>query len=201
MVVEDMLLPIFATAALQPLLVGRRRAVTPPPSTPAIHLDMAMQQQEQTSWCWSAVSVSVKLFFNATVPIKQCEQANHYLSQTTCCIDGGSNVCNTTGALDGALSVLGNLAAFKDGAISFSNVLDQISSSRPVGCRIGWLTAGHLNNLGHFVVIDGCDPGSPNQLLTIKDPFYGTSIFPYNMFAKAYLGGTGMWTHSYLTQP
>jgi hypothetical protein len=188
-------LPKIATSSLQPLATGRRRAVRPPPPAPATQLNLTMQRQQQTNWCWSAVSVSVKLFFTPSFPITQCEQANRQLTQNTCCISGGSTLCNIPWYLDRALSGLGNLASVNNGTTSFENVLRQINSSRPVGCFIGWVGGG-----GHFVVIDGGTPSSPNQLLTIKDPIYGTSVISYNAFATAYQGA-GSWMTSYLTQP
>ena len=187
-------LPKFVSTSLQPLSSGRRRAVLPPGGSPANQLNMAMQPQQQTNWCWSAVSVSVKLFYTPATSITQCEQANRQLTQTTCCGAGGSSVCNVPWYLDRALTGLGNLAGVSGGTTAFADVVAQVQTARPLGCRIGWFGGG-----GHFVVIDGCDPASTNQLMTIKDPIYGTSVLPYNTFATAYQGA-GSWTTSYLTK-
>src|SRR5215212_7198841 len=101
-------LPKSATADVQPLVPARRRAVAHPGSPPATQLNMTMQHQQQTNWCWSAVSVSVKLFFTPAFAITQCEQANLQLAQTSCCINGGSSACNIPWFLDKALAGLGN---------------------------------------------------------------------------------------------
>jgi hypothetical protein len=177
-----------------PLAARRRRAVLHPHVATAAQLNMTMQHQQQDNWCWSAVSVSVKLFFTPGFAITQCEQANRQLSQTTCCGSGGPTVCDQPWYLDRALSGLGNLASVSAGTTPFPDLIAQLNLSRPIGCRIGWFGGG-----GHFVAIDGCDPSSPNQILTIKDPIYGTSVLPYNTFATAYQSA-GSWTTSYLTQ-
>lgn len=188
-------LPRIASTSQTPLVAGRRRAVQPPAATGSVQLNMTMQHQQQANWCWAAVSVSVKLFYSPGFAITQCQQANRVLSLTTCCTTGGGTVCNIPWYLDVALSGLGNMAQYVGNALPFTDVSSQINSSRPLGCRIGWFGGG-----GHFVAIDGCDPSSPAQLLTIKDPFYGTSVVPYNTFATAYQGA-GSWTSSYETQP
>ncbi|HYU25687.1 MAG TPA: papain-like cysteine protease family protein [Thermoanaerobaculia bacterium] len=190
-------LPKFIIASMQPLTKVKHRAAASGGAAPASisQLNLNMQHQQQTNWCWSAVSVSVKLFYTPGFAITQCDQANRQLTQTTCCANGSSNVCNVTWFLDRALTGLGNLAAFNGGTTPFANVVTQIGASRPLGCRIGWQGGG-----GHFVVIDGYTPGAANNVITVKDPIYGTSVIPYQTFATAYQG-SGSWTHSYLTKP
>jgi hypothetical protein len=137
----------------------------------------------------------VKQFFTPGYSITQCEQANNQLKLTTCCADGSSAGCDVPWYLNFALDGLGNFARMSGSALSFAEVQSQIRVSRPVGCRIGWSGGG-----AHFVAIDGLDPASPNQLLSIKDPIYGTSVVPYNTFSTSYQG-IGSWTTSYLTKP
>ena len=156
---------------------------------------MTMQHQEQSNWCWSAVSVSVKLFYSPGFPITQCEQANRQFALTTCCGSGATTTCNVPWFLNEALSGLGNLVSWAGGAMPFADVTIQLDASRPIGCRIGWSGGG-----GHFVAIDGCDSSAPQQPITIKDPIFGTSVLAYSTFASSYQG-TGLWTHSYLTKP
>ena len=43
---------------------------------------------------WSAVSVSVKLFFAPANPVTQCDQANRQLAKNTCCGEGAATTCN-----------------------------------------------------------------------------------------------------------
>jgi len=188
-------MPLPGFTALQPLST-RRLAAARLGGAPANQLNMTMQFQQQTNWCWSAVSVSVKLFYTPTASITQCEQANRQLSQTTCCGAGGPGVCNIPWYLNEALTGLGNFVSWNNGTTSLADVIAQIGLSRPIGCRIGWFGGG-----GHFVAVVGYFVASDDpalQFLLIEDPIYGTSVYTYHEFATAYRGGT--WTTSYLTK-
>jgi hypothetical protein len=114
-------LPNFLSASLQPLATPAGSPVGG--AAPISQLNLSMQPQQQTNWCWSAVSVSVKLFYSPGFPITQCDQANRQLSQKTCCANGASSACNVTWFLDRALSGLNNLAAFNGGTTPLSGVV------------------------------------------------------------------------------
>jgi hypothetical protein len=150
-----------------------------------------MQQQQQTQWCWSAVATSTSLFFDYGSPWTQCSLANAELSQTTCCSDGGSSACNQPWFLDRALSETGNLASWAAGTEPLSTLQAQNWAGLPLGARIGWRGGG-----GHVVMLSG---SGPNQVITVLDPWYGTSQIPYATFVNNYQG-SGSWTHSYFTE-
>jgi len=57
-------------------------------------LRFTMQPQQQTQWCWAAVSVSINLFYHPASGRTQCAVANTAMGQTTCCQDGSSAQCN-----------------------------------------------------------------------------------------------------------
>ena len=44
-------------------------------------LDFSMHHQQQTNWCWAAVSTSVALFFNPSSGWTQCAVANGELQE------------------------------------------------------------------------------------------------------------------------
>ena len=157
-------------------------------------LAFTMQHQQQTQWCWAAVSTSVSLYYDPSSTWTQCTVVNAELGQTTCCQNGGSAACNQPWFLDDALTRTGNLDAFSGGTTSFAGVRTQIDGGRPLGTRIGWSGGG-----GHFAVIEGYKPGPGDQRVAIDDPWYGASDLTYNTFATSYQG-TGSWTHSYTTE-
>src|SRR5204863_1759343 len=72
-------------------------------------LDFSMQHQQQTNWCWAAVSTSVALFFNPSSGWTQCAVANGELNRNDCCGAGASGPCNVYGYLDTALTRVGHL--------------------------------------------------------------------------------------------
>ena len=52
------------------------------------------QKQQQNMWCWAAVSVSLKKFYNSISIITQCKMADWKFGQTDCCSYGSSTRCN-----------------------------------------------------------------------------------------------------------
>jgi hypothetical protein len=156
-------------------------------------LAFTMQPQQQTQWCWAAVSTSVSLYYDSSSTWTQCTVANAELGQTTCCQNGSTAACNTPWYLDSALQRTGNLDAFSGGTTAFAGVRTEIDGGRALGVRIGWSGGG-----GHFVMVEGYKP-CPEQRVAIDDPWYGASDLTYNAFVSSYQG-TGSWTHSYTTE-
>jgi len=157
-------------------------------------LAFTMQHQQQTQWCWAAVSTSVSLYYDTSSTWTQCTVVNAELGQTTCCQNGSTSACNQPWYLDLALQRTGNLDAVSGGTTSFADVRTQIDAGRLLGARIGWSGGG-----GHFAVIEGYKPGPGDQRVAVDDPWYGASDITYNTFASSYQG-TGSWTHSYTTE-
>src|SRR5947207_5493093 len=94
-------------------------------------LGFTMQPQQQTEWCWAAVSVSVNLYFHATSGQTQCAVANTAMGQTTCCPDGGSTQCNQPWFLDLALQLVGDLNAWSSGKAALASVKTEVLACRP----------------------------------------------------------------------
>jgi hypothetical protein len=148
------------------------------------------QQQQQTQWCWAAVSVAVNLYYHPTSGRTQCAVVNTALNQTTCCQNGSTAQCNQPWFLDQALQIVGNLNAFTGGKATLNTVQTEVNNCRPICMRIGWTAGG-----GHFVTVFGYSGTNIN----IADPWYGTSVVNHTTFPAGYNGG-GTWTHSYTTR-
>lgn len=172
----------------------RRHAANPVVVPLTNTLGLIVQLQEQFNWCWAAVSVSVKRFFEPANTITQCQQASRQM-QFDCCGDPTSLSCDRPWFLERALSGLGNLLLMTSAALPIDAIRTEIDNHRPLGCRIAWAGGG-----GHFVCIDGYDVTTPTPMLTIRDPIYGTSHVPLATFLTAYQGD-GSWTNSYTTKP
>ncbi len=156
-------------------------------------LSFTMQHQQQTQWCWAAVSTSVSHFYNPASTSTQCDVVNAELGQTTCCHDGSTSACNQPWYLDAALTRTGNLKSWAGGSVPFSTVDHEIDALRPLGVRIGWSGGG-----GHFVILAGYLEGATNYI-GVEDPWYGSSDVAYDTFLTSYQG-TGSWTHTYYTE-
>ena len=157
-------------------------------------LSFTMQHQQQTQWCWAAVSTSVSVYYDASSTWTQCTVVNAELGQTTCCSSGSSAACNQPWYLDLALMRTGNLTVVSNGTTAFASIRTEIDAGRPLGVRIGWSGGG-----GHFVVIEGYKPDPGSERVAVEDPWYGASDLALTAFTSSYQG-TGSWTHSYTTQ-
>jgi hypothetical protein len=152
-------------------------------------LPFRMQHQEQTQWCWAAVTASVADFYNQP-GWRQCQIVETCRGTSGCCTQGSSSACNQPWFLDQSLSRTGDLSDYLARSLSWSEVQAEIEAGRPVGVRIGWPMGGH------FVAIDGY---SGTGTLDIQDPWFNHSTVSYQEFRTAYLGN-GKWSHSYRTR-
>jgi hypothetical protein len=150
-----------------------------------------MQQQEQTQWCWAAVSASVAALHQQS--LRQCAIVKLTRGVSTCCESGGSISCNQPWYLDQALQKTGNLAQFFSQYLPWSQLMVEIDAGRPVGVRMQWSNGG-----GHFIAVSGYN--AVTGIIDVRDPWFGDSSVNYSTFISSYLG-RGRWTDSYLTTP
>ena len=164
-------------------------------------LQIAVQTQLQTEWCWAAVTASISAFYSDAPAKKQCELATTLL-YTDCCIEPlpppppPAWSGNAPYALDGALQLVNHLKGdLISDVIPFAQIVTEIDAGNPVCCHINW-TTGNLG--GHFNVIVGYD-GTTRDVI-VRDPYspYGQSTLPYETFKSNYHGGT--WDQTYLTR-
>jgi hypothetical protein len=160
-------------------------------------LNLSVQTQQQTNWCWAAVSTSVSHFYNAGSAWTQCLVANSALPRNDCCGAGASDPakCDKPWYLDTALQTTGNLASVITRALSFAEIQTEIGKDAPIGSRVGWYGGG-----GHFQTVVGWLVGEGGtEYIDISDPIYLDAQIEYADFASSYQTG-GDWTHSYLTR-
>jgi peptidoglycan hydrolase-like protein with peptidoglycan-binding domain len=156
-------------------------------------LKFTMQQQEQTNWCWAAVSTSVSHFYDTSSSWTQCKVANTQLGRTDCCGTGGSGECNVYGYLDKGLVEVGRFDHLQNGTIGFEDLQNEMIASRPLGIRVAWAGGG-----AHFIAAIGVEEG---DLVLVGDPGSGTnSLVAYTTLKTSY-NGSGTWTHSFFTKP
>jgi len=148
-----------------------------------------MQKQEQTNWCWSGCGTGTSHFYDPNSPWTQCTLANAELNQTTCCTNPGP--CNVYGFLNTSLNTVGHFDHMTNGTTPQATLTSEALAGRPFGVRVAWSGGG-----AHFIMVSG---GGANNMVTIKDPWYGASYIPYTTLVSGYQG-TGSWTHSYFTK-
>jgi hypothetical protein len=155
-------------------------------------LDFAMQHQQQTNWCWAAVSTSVALFYDPASTWTQCAVANGELNRNDCCGTGASGPCNVYGFLDSSLTRVGHLDHMTSSSSTFAQAQTEIDGGRPLCARTAWSGGG-----AHFLAIIGYR--LLDEMLAVDDPWYGKSDVSYATFNSSYQG-SGSWTHSYFTR-
>jgi len=163
-------------------------------------LPFQMQKQEQTNWCWAAVSASVAIF-NHDPAWRQCTVVNTVLNAiltgADCCTDGSSPSCNIPFDLRASLLRINHLAQAFAGPLPFANVQAQIQSGRPIGCRI--LSPGPV---AHFIAIIGCAQTAAGPFVTVADPDTvapETTTLSYADLLTRYIPNS-RWDQTYLTR-
>ena len=181
---------------------------TPPATIPRKVLDYTRLQQEQTNWCWAAVTLAVaqyyaKLAGEEEPKLTQCEIVNHETGRTDCCDPGPAadgSKCNKVNVIYKALDWVGHYAHKKKPyKPPLADPKGEIDADRPLPLLILWTGSG-----GHFVALHGYDETAgateDEAILHIADPWYGEALVPYGKFPEDYQGG-GSWGWSYWTQP
>jgi hypothetical protein len=154
-------------------------------------LNLAMQPQCQTNWCWLACAVSIALFYDKTSDATQCRLANDQLGQSNCCsakchsLDENT-ACNRSGVVSSALDELGHLEDSSPDELDFNAFRAEIDAQRPVSINIELKGGGY-----HIIVLDGYqlgEQGAPD-MVSIKDPFHAPCMMAFADFPAKYLGG------------
>jgi hypothetical protein len=165
-----------------------------------------LQRQQQSNWCWAAVTTSLLNFFNEEHTHTQCQVVQQCLSllsdfdsaRTDCVQHSRSKACNRTFKLPDALDEMDLLFSRCNYSLTLDEVREQIHAGVPVGVRIGWRGGG-----GHFVLITAVFDdleGEMQSWLRISDPLDQAASYITWQTLKNRYKGSGRWTHSYIFQ-
>jgi len=155
--------------------------------------------QEQTKWCWAAVSQCVLGYYNHH--LTQCEIAEyarnvtwHDFGSDDCCQNPGGpcNHWNYNWGHRGSIQdILVHFAQLNNtgvgSALSLAQVQEQLGLNRPFIIRWGWAGGG-----GHFIVGHGIN----GQTLYYMDPWMGEGAKIANYDWVVSLPGRHTWTHT-----
>ncbi|WP_426163908.1 papain-like cysteine protease family protein [Sandarakinorhabdus sp. DWP1-3-1] len=181
--VADGFRPVFVAGALAMLPVD-------------VNLRFRIQRQQQSQWCWSAVSNSIRRYYQPAATLTQCTLVNSRRNRTDCCLPGpgaDGDRCNKPDDTAGVLDDLGHLQQMQNNSVSFADLRGQMAAGRPAFVRIEWSGGGRHAIVaagvedGNFVIV--CDPGSSSA----ADPAQGTTtVVAYDTLRTAY-NGSGSW--------
>ncbi|MEU8462857.1 papain-like cysteine protease family protein [Streptomyces sp. NPDC029003] len=187
------LLPLGAGTATA--AAGTGTAVTAPaaaaPEVPgaalaAKRLNITMQAQQKTNWCWAASGNTVATWFGRGYSQNQFCNAAFNRQQNTECPNNQATLGNVQTALRWAGI---NSGSYVTGWLQYATVQSEINSDRPVETRIQWSNGG-----GHMHVIYGYD--TANSWVYWGDPWPSSDRYNWASHAWYVDNGTFSWTHS-----
>ncbi|TCP80409.1 papain like cysteine protease AvrRpt2 [Rhizobium sp. PP-CC-2G-626] len=160
----------------------------------------SIEKQQQTNWCWAAVSVSVARFFDPSSSVRQCDVVTEALGTDACSATACMSSLNKTWYLDRALALVFCFQQMVNTSVAPGVVRGIINKRLPLCIRIGWQGGG-----GHFMVIRGWfEDGHSSTTYVVEDP-KKTGRLTRRMSADralAKMNGCGTWTHTYfVTDP
>ncbi|WP_436229489.1 papain-like cysteine protease family protein [Caballeronia sp. LjRoot29] len=166
-----------------------------PRQAPNVGIQFPLVTQQKEFWCWAAVSLSMRIFYQRNGNgMQQCQLAQAVFPGHACCSPGYA--CDEPAELELAMKRAGVNANRLDRALNQAEITQQINDSRPVGVRVAW---DPLH--GHFVSIYGIYGGSAGDVwieVADPDPDVGEKSTLLTSLTSCYRG-TGYWSNSYLT--
>lgn len=149
-------------------------------------LNITMQQQQQSNWCWAGSGNTVAAYFGYSYSQNQfCNAAFNRSINSTC-----PNNQATLGNVQTALDWIGiNPGSYVTGYLRYSTVQTEIDADRPVETRIQWSSGG-----GHMQLIYGYDVSS--NWVYWGDPWPSNSRYNWADYAYYVSNGSFSWTHS-----
>ncbi|MEV6209945.1 papain-like cysteine protease family protein [Kitasatospora sp. NPDC051914] len=156
------------------------------PTGTARTLNIGMQKQVRTQWCWDASGVTIANFWGRTATQEEfCRLA----AQGT-----WVNCNNQPATLEDMANGLARLGMSNSGRslyrnASFAESTTEIAAGRPFAVRIGWRTGG-----GHMNVVYGYD--SASNMIAVGDPWPSTQTYTWWNYNTYSSNNSFQWTHS-----
>ncbi|MBD0691646.1 papain-like cysteine protease family protein [Streptomyces sp. CBMA123] len=149
-------------------------------------LNITMQQQQQTNWCWAASGNTIATWFGYNYSQNQFCNAAFGRSVDSNCPNSQASLADVQNGLDW---VGINPGSYVTGYLRYSTVQSEVDANRPVETRIQWSSGG-----GHMHVVYGYD--TSNNWVYWGDPW--PSNYRYNWADYWYYvnNDTFSWTHS-----
>ncbi|GAA3004943.1 papain like cysteine protease AvrRpt2 [Streptomyces sp. KhCrAH-43] len=183
--------PRTATASFQ----GRTATAAAPVGTTAAptaalaatkRLNITMQAQQKTNWCWAASGNTIATWYGRTY--SQNEFCNAAFNRAQ-----GYECPNSQAALDNVQNALYwagiSPGSYVNGWLRYPTVQAEIAAGRPVETRIQWSSGG-----GHMHVLYGYDDA--NSLVYWGDPWPSSNRYNWASHSWYVNNSEFSWTHS-----
>ncbi|WP_406181957.1 papain-like cysteine protease family protein [Streptomyces sp. NBC_01006] len=149
-------------------------------------LDITMQAQAKTNWCWAASGNTIATWFGRNYTQNQFCNAAFNRQQGYDCPNNQATLGNVQTALNWAGI---NSGSYVTGWLRYPTVQSEIDANRPVETRIQWSNGG-----GHMHVIYGYD--TANSWVYWGDPWPSSDRYNWASHAWYVDNSTFSWTHS-----
>jgi Bacterial tandem repeat domain 1/Papain-like cysteine protease AvrRpt2 len=169
-----------------------------------VNLRFRIQRQQQSQWCWAAVSSSIRRYYQPASTLSQVDLVNQRRGRNDCHLPGpgaDGDRCNKPDNTSAVIDSLGHLEQMQNNSVSYANLRSQLAIGRPVFIRIEWDGGGRHATVaagvedGEFVIM--CDPGSSSA----ADATQGTTtVVAYDTLLADY-NGSGNWIGTGYTKP
>ncbi|MFI9049875.1 papain-like cysteine protease family protein [Streptomyces sp. NPDC053427] len=186
-------LAVAAFTALTALPGATASAATPPAhaattrkAAAANRLDIAMQAQEKTNWCWAGSGNTIAAWYGRNYSQNQFCNAAFGRQQNTACPNNQATLGNVQNAFDW-MGI--NSGSYVTGYLRYSTVQSEINANRPIETRIEWSSGG-----GHMHVVYGFD--TADNWVYWGDPWASNSRYNWGDYDYYVNGSSFSWTHS-----
>ncbi|MER5494878.1 papain-like cysteine protease family protein [Streptomyces sp. NPDC002454] len=177
-----------APLATEPAAVATAERVAPGgvSALAAKQLDITMQAQEKTNWCWAAAGNTIAAWYGRTYSQNQFCNAAFNRSQNTQCPNSQATLANVQTGLRWAGVAPGS---YVNGWLRYATLQTEINANRPVETRIQWSSGG-----GHMHVLYGYDDS--RNWVYWGDPWKTSQRYSWAAHDWYVNNSTFSWTHS-----
>ncbi|QDQ10904.1 papain-like cysteine protease family protein [Streptomyces spectabilis] len=162
------------------------RAAAEPSVLAAKRLNITMQAQQKTNWCWAAAGNTIATYLGKNYSQNQFCNAAFNRSQNTECPNNQATLGNVQNAL-GWMGI--NRGSYVTGWLRYDTVQAEVNANRPVETRIQWSNGG-----GHMHTIYGYD--TANSWVYWGDPWPSNDRYNWASHSWYVNNDTFSWTHS-----
>ncbi|MEV6123314.1 papain-like cysteine protease family protein [Streptomyces sp. NPDC052077] len=197
-----LLAPSAASAATAPstttaVSAAARTAVGGVPAGPAAgvavaaqwnwrRLNINMQAQQMTNWCWAAVGDTIAEYYGRDYSQNQFCNLAFGRAVNSSCPNSQATLAND----QQAFSRMGISAGrYVNGYLNYSTLTQEIDANRPVMSRIQWQSGG-----GHMLTVYGYDV--TNNWVYWGDPWPSSNRYNWASYSYYVNNGSFFWTHS-----
>ncbi|MEV4945949.1 papain-like cysteine protease family protein [Streptomyces sp. NPDC053755] len=149
-------------------------------------LNITMQAQQKTNWCWAAGGNTIATWFGRSYTQNQFCNAAFDRQQGYDCPNNQATLGNVQTGLRWAGV---NPGSYVTGWLRYPTVQTEINAGRPVETRIQWSSGG-----GHMHVVYGYDDA--NSWVYWGDPWPSSDRYNWASHAWYVDNGSFSWTHS-----